>query len=536
MASQDTGTLERPCLRCRSSSPRRAAARSLGITVLFMVNEQLAAIYTRQSKGSDKSIAEQEAENRKACDRDGWRVARVYRDTVSASKYTARARPDWERLLADLAAGRFGVLVMWESSRGDRKLSQWSLMLDTCEEQGVLIHVTSHGRTYDPRNTRDRRTLDEDGVDAQYESGKLSDRIRRGTAAAAVDGKPHGRVPFGYRRVHDDRTGKLVGQREDPESAPVVREIVHRLAAGEPVSAVMKDLNRRGVPAPSAGQWYRATVTKVGLNPAYIAKRAYQGKEFAADWPALVPAREHYAVARRFRDPARQASPRDLPRDLSRRITRPGRHVHLLSHIAVCGVCGAPLRAASGRTRPMYACSAAGHVYAPQDIMDAYVTELIKGMMSTRPWRDYLARQRSTDEEAVKAQGEADALEAELDEMAAMVGHGVTARQLAIAEARNRPLIDAARRRAAAVTVAGLPDIRAEWPGMDLHERRQAITRATERITLDKARRCGQRAFDTRRVGVKFPNSATVFRVPFNLGDRIDVTDELGAAATVPEG
>lgn len=71
---------------------------------------------------------------------------------------------------------------------------------------------------------------------------------------------------------------------------------------------------------------------------------------------------------------------------------------------------------------------------------------------------------------------------------------------------------------------------------MELHERRRAITQATERITLDKASMRGQRVFDTRRVGVKFQHCETVFRIPFNLGDRTTVTDELGAAATVPEG
>ena len=38
----------------------------------------------------------------------------------SASRFATRERKDWARLLADLAAGRFGVLMLWEASRGDR--------------------------------------------------------------------------------------------------------------------------------------------------------------------------------------------------------------------------------------------------------------------------------------------------------------------------------------------------------------------------------------------------------------------------------
>jgi DNA invertase Pin-like site-specific DNA recombinase len=83
-----------------------------------------AAIYARVSadrRKRERSVDEQETEGRRVCDDEGWTVAAVYReDPISASRFAGRDRPEWARLLDDMASERFGVLVLWESSRGDR--------------------------------------------------------------------------------------------------------------------------------------------------------------------------------------------------------------------------------------------------------------------------------------------------------------------------------------------------------------------------------------------------------------------------------
>ena len=111
----------------------------------------------------------------------------------------------------------------------------------------MRIHVTSHGRTYDLTNPRDRRTLQEDGTDAEYESGKLSTRAKRHTTANAVDGRPHGRIPFGYRRTYDPTNGRLAGQEPEPAEAAVVVEMFERLAQGHSLRSVARDFEARGI-------------------------------------------------------------------------------------------------------------------------------------------------------------------------------------------------------------------------------------------------------------------------------------------------
>lgn len=237
-----------------------------------------AAILGRVSQDASRearSVHQQQDKNREACDANGWIIppGGEYQDVGSASRFAARAREDWPRLIQDLDAGRYGVVVMWEPSRGSRRLSEWALFLDTCRDNHILIHVTDHHRTYDLGNPRDWRTLAEDGVDSAYESEKIQRRILRDQQAQAAAGKPHGRVQYGYERVYDEKTGNLAGQKPKYPEAAHVAEIIRRAAAREPLSAIRNDLNTRGVPAPAGGLWTPRTIRRMIRCPVYIGVR-----------------------------------------------------------------------------------------------------------------------------------------------------------------------------------------------------------------------------------------------------------------------
>src|SRR5262249_7486398 len=130
------------------------------------------------------------------------------------------------------------------------------------EERGVLVHVTSHDRTYDPSNPRDRKSLLEDSVDSEYESGKTSKRGRRAAKASAAAGKPNGRVPWGYRRTYEYVTvnGKqvrIIHQVPDEASldealglespADLIRELFARVKKGHSLRSIERDWAERGI-------------------------------------------------------------------------------------------------------------------------------------------------------------------------------------------------------------------------------------------------------------------------------------------------
>lgn len=304
-----------------------------------------AAIYARVSKLNQRSVSDQEHDNREACGLHGWLVSHIYVDDgISASRFARKEREQWPLLLADLESRRVGVLVMWEPSRGDRDLEMWARLLNTCRRLAVLIHITSHHRTYDVRNARDWRSLAEDGVDSAYESEKTRERILRTVARTAAAGRPHGRILYGYRRRYNPHTGVLEAQEIHPEQAAVVREMARRVLAGQTTYAVAGWLNDQGHTTPTGIGWEPVQVKRVLINPGYAGKRVYRGEVFRdATWPAIFDEPTHKMLVAKLTDPTRGSQ-------------RDSAIKHLMSGIALCGVCGSPMRVAKNRGSLSYTC------------------------------------------------------------------------------------------------------------------------------------------------------------------------------------
>src|ERR1700683_3772588 len=96
-----------------------------------------AAVYNRVSddrKGRSRSPEEQNKENLAACADEGGpvRATSTEPDSASASRFATKARAEWERLSADLKAGAFGVVVVWETSRSSRRMAPFVDLLDAC--------------------------------------------------------------------------------------------------------------------------------------------------------------------------------------------------------------------------------------------------------------------------------------------------------------------------------------------------------------------------------------------------------------------
>jgi site-specific DNA recombinase len=317
---------------------------------------------SHDKSGRARSVTEQHDDNERAGGQHGFSLnGEAYSDvSVSASRFSRKIRGDFARLLADLEHGRFGagVLVLWESSRGSRRVGEWATLVDLLQDAGVKVHVTTHGHTYDPANPRDRRTLMEDAVDSEYESGKASVRIARALAANAAEGRPHGKTPFGYKRAYEVLpSGRrvLAGQEPDETEAPVVRELLARLRKGHSLKAIARDFGARGIRTRTGKVFTPEHLRDVALRPAYGGYRthkpgssaggAYRGPlpaEPNATWPPLVDAETFWAVRRLLLSPERRTS-------------RPGRGIHLLSMIAECE-CGGAMSVLYRRGERMYRC------------------------------------------------------------------------------------------------------------------------------------------------------------------------------------
>jgi site-specific DNA recombinase len=421
---------------------------------------------SKDKSGRVRSVTEQHDDNRSAITANGWLEAASYEDAVSASRFAREGRPDWSRLVADVTAGLLDVVVMWESSRGSRKLAEWVDFLDLCRERGILIHVFTHHRTYDLAIRRDRKALVDDGVDNEDDSEKTSERVRRSLAANKLAGMPHGIVKYGYERDHDPRTGALLGQHPVPGHAAVCEEIIRRIAAAEPVSAICDDLTKRKVPPPAGDVWYRRTLVRIATSPAYIGKIRVDGELIDAQWPPIVDELTFWAAQHVLSSPARKT-------------TRPGSAKYLLSYLMTCAACGEPV-CADTRRAPVYCCSEhKGHnCQVPMGAADAFVSAVVTRRLAEPDYYAHLAA--GDDERVMQARAEAARLRAELDEWAAA---DISARAYAVREAKILPLIEAADARAAELSVP--PALRAlVTPGGDIGARWEAQCTAARRDVI----------------------------------------------------
>jgi DNA invertase Pin-like site-specific DNA recombinase len=438
-----------------------------------------ALVYDRVSKDRKQraSVADQSRANRQACDENGWAIAVVAEDNdLSASRYARKDRPGWGDVRAAVLAGQVDVVVLWESNRGDRKLPEWAAFLDDCRNRGVLIHVVSHRRTYDPAIARDWRSLAEDGVDSAYDSEKLSAGIRRGLAGAALRGQPHSNTPYGYRRVYDDKTGRFATLEPVSEQSPVVAEIIRRIGHHEAIYAIIRDLDTRGVPAPSGGTWDARTIRYMAKNPLYTGfLRGPDGNPVQGTWPAIVTETEWNAAVTVL---------------TARAGTRPGKQRHLLTYLAECAECSGPVAVKKIRGEDQYSCRK-GCFYAPYEWLNEWVSEVICARLARPDARDLF---KSDNKRAADVRAELVKLERRHKEFCVKAARGkLSATALERIEEELLPEIEAARRERDALSlppalreILTAPDVRKAWAGMDIRAQR-AIIAAVTGVEVSKA-------------------------------------------------
>ncbi len=326
-----------------------------------------AAVYTRVSsdpRGIGRSVAEQEADCRTVAQAEGWEVVRVFCDQDrSASRYAKQTRPEYQALADYVARGECDVLVTWEASRFQRDLQDYVKLRELCRDHGVLMSYS--GRLYDLSRTDDRLSTGLDALLAERESDMTRERVVRAMRANAVNGRPHGKLLYGYTREYDPRSGALIAQHVLPMQAEVIREAAKRFLAGEAPYRIAQDFNARGITAARGGSWNLTQIRRLLTNVAYISQRKHQGEIMGkGDWPPILDEATFQRCAAKFANP-------------SRKHNRDSAVKHLLTGIAKCGVCGSPMKYGKPRGYTSYICPAKHCVARKQAPVDELVTEAV---------------------------------------------------------------------------------------------------------------------------------------------------------------
>jgi site-specific DNA recombinase len=461
-----------------------------------------AVIYTRVSSDPNdrgRSVAEQEVECRGVCERNGWDVVGLFSDNDrSASRYATKVRPQYKRLIESVEAGGCDVLVTWEASRAQRDLMAYARLRDLFERKGVLLSYS--GRTYDMSEADDRFGTGLDALLAERESDQTRKRVLRAVRSNATKGRPHGRLLYGYRREYNPETRELIGQVLDEQTAPIVREAARRVLAGETPYAVAQDFNRRGVPTPTNGGrgWDLTQIRRLCVNPGYASKRVHQGKVVGeATWPPILDEATHHGLVARLSDPKRRTQ-----RDSAIR--------HLLSGVALCGVCNGRIRVQKNRGFLAYLCVDGFHVSRREELVDVFVEAVTVARLERS---DMVQLVMAEDDYAVAvAIAEAREKRGRLDGFCDAAAAGeLSPAALSRIEASLLPEIAAAEKRAQRAALSPVvadtagPDAAERWARLSLPPKREIIrTLMTVRIMPTKR---GARSFDPEHIEISWKTS-----------------------------
>jgi DNA invertase Pin-like site-specific DNA recombinase len=472
-----------------------------------------AAVYLRQSQDREDNqlaISRQRADCTKLCKAKGWTVTEYVDNDRSA--FNGKPRPAYTRMLTDICAGKIDAVVAWHQDRLHRDVMELLQFGDVARKHDLKLATVSGDIDLSTDDGEFMATMG--AAIARKEVRRKSERQKRAAEQRAeqgtqwwsarpfgfayTDGKPlldsdgqpvlnsRGKPKWAEPRVPilDERGAPTL----DPAEAAEIRAAYSAVLAGKSVYAVTADLNNRGVATPRGNRWRPSQTRQLLLSPRNAGLRTFRNQVVGAgNWPAIVTESTWRAVATKLSDP-------------SRRTGKSRARKHLLSRLADCGCCGAPLGSGVNSSGGViYVCRSCNKVSRNGAKLEALVVEKVVDRLSRPDAADLITDTGRPDIAALT-----DA-RASLREQQAALGNAHADGQLSLtafsaADKRFTEQIDALT---AQITDADSAQVFADVIGPDADarfaviglDRQRAVIAALLAITVHPTGRCG-RVFD----------------------------------------
>lgn len=242
------------------------------------------AIYARYSsdRQSKCSITDQVRKCREYAEERGWEVLADHVYSDEAISGATSERPGLKRLMEAATSKAFDIVLIDDTSRLSRKLSDSINLSDRLQFAGVRIVFVSQG--IDSDNEQAEVLLATHGIVDSLYIRELGKKTHRGLEGRVLDRMHHGGRIFGYKSVpiedsqRRDQYGRpmIAGARleVDEEQAKIVRRIYSLYASGLSLKAVTKRLNKEHVrsPQPRPGRqqsWAPSSIRVILHNERY---------------------------------------------------------------------------------------------------------------------------------------------------------------------------------------------------------------------------------------------------------------------------
>ena len=455
-----------------------------------------AAIYARISSDQDGTtlgVQRQLEDCRKLAAELGWAVGDEYVDN-DLSAYSGKRRPQYERMLGDLADGTRDAVLIYHVDRLTRRPIELEQFLDVLTAAKVRHVRFVAGGDLDIGNGDGLMVLRMLLAVAANESATKSRRVQRKMLQNAEAGLPHG----GYRRPFGYDTDKITVLADE---AQTVRTLAERYLAGESLRSLATWLDEQGVATVSGKSWRTPTLRALLASGRIAGLRDHQGQVIGpAVWEAIITEQTRKRILSRMAE--QTSSGRRSPRR------------YLLSGLLRCHKCGHTLYSAAREDVRRYVCSSGpdhggcGGTMVVAGPVEDLIAQAVLFRLDTPELADALAGRAAADEQTAEMSEALTQDQEQLAELTALyASKSITAREWM--EARNpiqarierteQAIARATRSDALAGLVGNGEQLRGAWAGLNL-TRQAAIVRAVlDHAVIGPGTR-GARAFDPDRV------------------------------------
>ena len=259
------------------------------------------AIYTRQSVASDLEFGSIQAQREavaafiKSQRGEGWVELPERYDDHGFSGGTLEL-PAFERLVADLMAGKVDVIATYKIDRISRSLPDFTRFMSVLEQRGVGFVSTT--QSFDTRTSMGRLTLNILASFSQFERETISERIRDKMQATRRRGAWTGGRPILGYDVVDKRLVVNADERDQ-----VVATFRLYLERGT-LRATVEELRRRGWRSKTGNQFSANRLHGLLTNVLYVGQVRAGADRVQGAHEAIVPRELWDAVQARLRENA----------------------------------------------------------------------------------------------------------------------------------------------------------------------------------------------------------------------------------------
>ena len=296
------------------------------------------ALYVRVSTTSQLeegySVEEQKAKLESYCDIKDWHIYKVYTDGGFSGSTTER--PALEQLIKDAQSKLFDTVLVYKLDRLSRSQKDTLYLIEDIFLKNNIEFV-SLLENFDTSTPFGRAVIGLLSVFAQLEREQIKERMQLGKLGRAKAGKSMMWAKTSYGYDYNKETGSMMINEYE---ALAVKEIFTSYLAGMSITKLRDKINEE---YPKQPAWSYRTIRGILANPVYCGLNKYKGQTFQGTHKPIISIVDFEQTQRELAK--RQQTAKELSNP------RPFQAKYMLSGLAQCGYCHAPLKVILGAVR-----------------------------------------------------------------------------------------------------------------------------------------------------------------------------------------